>query len=122
VAKTKEIVHYFDCPYQLSDISPDRPRDARKLNVELMRGDIVLMASDGIFDNLEETEIVQLATSAPKANVIAKKISDRSRKVSLDSKAETPYSRQAKKNGDPDFRDGLGGKVDDISCVVAKIN
>lgn len=120
VAKTKEIVHYFDCPYQLSDISPDRPRDARKLNFELVRGDIILMGSDGIFDNLEDSEIVEIATSSEKASAIAKKVSDRSRKVSLNSQAATPYSKQAKKNGDPDFKDGLGGKVDDISCVVAR--
>ena len=120
VQQTSEIVHYFDCPYQLSEISPDRPRDARKMNFELVRGDIILMASDGIFDNLSKDEIVELAKSAPKANTVAKKVSERSRKVSLDSQAETPYASQAKKNGDPDFRDGRGGKVDDISCVVVK--
>ena len=120
VQQTQDIVHYFDCPYQLSEISPDRPRDARKMNFELVRGDIVLMASDGIFDNLSNDEIVELANSAPKANTIAKKVSERSRKVSLDSQAETPYALQAKKNGDPDFRDGRGGKVDDISCIVVK--
>jgi hypothetical protein len=26
-AKTKDIQHYFDCPYQLSADSPDRPKD-----------------------------------------------------------------------------------------------
>ncbi|CAB9508804.1 protein phosphatase 2C BIPP2C1 [Seminavis robusta] len=121
VAKTKEIVHYFDCPYQLSEISPDRPRDARKLNFELLKGDVVLMGSDGIFDNLEDSEIVEVVNSGPaKAGAIAKQVSDLSRKVSLNSNAPTPYSKQAKRNGDPDFRDGLGGKVDDISCVVAR--
>ena len=90
------------------------------MNFELVRGDTVLMASDGIFDNLADAEIVELVNSAPAAKTIAKKVSDRSRKVSLDSKAETPYAKQAKKNGDPDFRDGLGGKVDDISCVVVR--
>lgn len=120
VAQTKEIVHYFDCPYQLSEISPDRPRDARKLNVELLKGDIVMMGSDGIFDNLEDDEIVEIINSTTDVKAAAKQISDRSRKVSLDSQASTPYSKQAKKNGDPDFQDGKGGKVDDISCVVAQ--
>ncbi|CAB9496378.1 protein phosphatase 2C BIPP2C1 [Seminavis robusta] len=121
VAKTVEIIHYFDCPYQLSDISPDRPRDVRKLSFELMRGDIVLMGSDGIFDNLGDSELVQVVNSGPaKAGAIAKRVSDRSRKVSLNSKAPTPYATLAKRWGDPKFQDGLGGKVDDISCVVAR--
>ncbi|KAL7574607.1 hypothetical protein ACA910_002960 [Epithemia clementina (nom. ined.)] len=124
-ARTREISHYFDCPYQLSNESPDKPRDGTKLNIELMRGDTIVMGSDGVFDNLSDAEIVDLVTvSLDRPNVkpsyLAKKISDQSRKVSLNGKAATPYAKQAKKNGDPDFADGVGGKVDDVSCVVVR--
>jgi len=118
VARTREISHYFECPYQLSVDSPDRPRDGTKLNVELQRGDLVLMASDGIFDNLSDEQIVEIIAKEKSPTSMAKRVSEMSRKVSLDSAAPTPYAKLAKRFGDPDYADGLGGKVDDVSCIV----
>ena len=121
VAKTREISHYFECPYQLSVDSPDRPRDGTKLNVELARGDLVLMGSDGIFDNLSEKQVLEVVDKEEKnLSTMAKRVSEVSRKVSLDQKAPTPYAKLAKRYGDPDFADGLGGKVDDVSCIVVR--
>ena len=125
-ARTRDISHYFDCPYQLSVESPDKPRDGTRLNIELVRGDIIVMASDGVFDNFPDSDIVELVKTTTqdrpnaKPSLLAKKIADQSRKISLNGKAATPYSKQAKRNGDPDFADGLGGKVDDVSCVVVR--
>jgi protein phosphatase PTC7 len=118
IAKTREISHYFECPYQLSANSPDRPRDGTKLNVELMRGDIIFMASDGVFDNLSDTAVAEMTTKEKQLSQMAKRISDMSRKVSQDRKANTPYAKQAQKYGDPEYTSGLGGKLDDVSCVV----
>ena len=121
VGKTREISHYFECPYQLSTDSPDRPKDGTRLNLELMRGDLVFMASDGIFDNMSDQDIVDaIMSSNPRPSDIAKKVSDVSRRTSFDQKAPTPYAATAKRFGDPDFKEGLGGKVDDISCVVVR--
>lgn len=118
VAKTREISHYFECPYQLSVDSPDKPRDGTKLNVELMPGDIIFMASDGVFDNLSETEVAEMVMKEKQLSQMAKRVSDMSRKVSQDRNAKTPYAKQAQKYGDPDYQSGLGGKLDDVSCVV----
>jgi protein phosphatase PTC7 len=130
VARTKEISHYFDCPYQLAVDSPDRPRDCTKLQLELLPQDIVLMASDGIFDNLSELAICKVlasfsnivsSSSSPSSSPaarIAKSLVDESRRVSLDINADTPYAKLAKKNRYNNYRSGMGGKVDDISCVL----
>jgi protein phosphatase PTC7 len=121
VSKSKEISHYFDCPYQLSIDSPDRPRDGTKMNIELTEGDLVVMGSDGIFDNMFDEDIVSVINESPKrAQAIAKRLSEQSRKLSLNRKAVTPYSQSAKKYGDPDYEGGVGGKVDDVSCVVVR--
>lgn len=119
-AKTREISHYWECPYQLSEDSPDRPRDGTKLNVELIQGDIIIMGSDGIFDNVSDDMLLELLSknSKLKPNQLSKKICELSRKQSLDAGAETPYGKQAQRRGDPAFKSGLGGKVDDASCVV----
>jgi protein phosphatase PTC7 len=122
VAKTREILHYFDCPYQLSEDSPDRPRDGTKLNIRVQKGDVILMGSDGIFDNLTEKQILDFVerNSRFKAATLSRKICDLSRRVSLNGNAETPYAALAKRNGVPDYPDGVGGKVDDVSAVVVK--
>lgn len=121
VARTREINHFYECPYQFSEISPDKPRDGTKLNLPLRKGDIIIAGSDGIFDNLEEDQIVKEVASSPKkASVIAKRVSDLSRRVSQNPKAVTPFSRQALKKRNPDYPDGVGGKVDDVCCVAIR--
>ena len=121
VAKTTEINHFFDCPYQLSDESPDRPRDGRQLNTRVQKGDVIVMGSDGIFDNLTESQIVEAVNgSSEGASLLARKIVNLSRKISLDETAPTPYAKLAKRNGFEDYESGLGGKVDDASCVVVR--
>jgi protein phosphatase PTC7 len=118
-AKTREISHYWECPYQLSEDSPDRPRDGTKLNVELIPGDVIIMGSDGVFDNVSDDSLLDLvAKCPPKPTLIAKKICDLSRKQSLDKNSITPYGKQAQRRGDPDYRNGLGGKLDDVSAIV----
>jgi protein phosphatase PTC7 len=119
-AKTREISHYWECPYQLSEDSPDQPKDGTKLNVELISGDLVLMGSDGVFDNVNDDQLLELVaeSSTVKPAPLAKKVCDLSRKLSLDKTIVTPYSKQAQRRGDEDYRDGLGGKLDDVSCIV----
>ena len=121
VSKTREISHYFECPYQLSEDSPDRPRDGTKLNVALQRGDLVVMASDGVFDNLSDEKVVEVVQNGnQKPSAIAKRLSDVSRTTSLNRQVVTPYAVQARNFGDPDYSDGIGGKLDDVSCVVVR--
>jgi protein phosphatase PTC7 len=118
--QAKERVHYFDCPYQLGGYSPDKPRDGTKLNFELQRGDLVLLGSDGVFDNLSNEQVAEIAMKekASGLGIVAKRIVELSRKVSLDANAATPYAVTAKRYNSPDYQSGLGGKVDDASCIV----
>lgn len=123
-ARTREIIHFFDCPYQLGDESPDRPRDGTKLQAEIYPGDIIVAGSDGVFDNLSDADVCDIVGSfgpKTKSSQIAKKIVDRSRTVSLDTNAVTPYSTVARgRSGYDQYKSGRGGKVDDISCIVVK--
>jgi protein phosphatase PTC7 len=119
--KSREISHYFECPYQLSVDSPDRPKDGTKWNVELLKGDIILMASDGVFDNMSDEDVAEMVAAGPKpTSVIAKRVADQARKVSVNSNAVTPYAKMAKRYGDPNYSEGVGGKLDDVCCVVVR--
>jgi protein phosphatase PTC7 len=119
VARTREINHFYECPYQLSTISPDTPRDGTKLNLPLKPGDVIIAGSDGVFDNLDEQTLVdEVKKSSKKASVLAKRVSDLSRRVSQNPKAVTPFSKLALQKRNPDYPDGIGGKVDDVCCVA----
>lgn len=125
VTETKETIHYFECPFQLSTDSPDLPKRGSKLTFKLQRGDLIFMASDGVFDNLSNKQVADLVTSEIQSKntaiglgIIAKRVTELSRKISLDENAPTPYAVLARKFKDPDYASGLGGKVDDTSCVV----
>jgi protein phosphatase PTC7 len=120
-SRTKDTLHYFDCPYQLSENSPDRPRDASVKEIKLVPGDVIVSGSDGIFDNLEDKAIIDIVNSQAgnkRISRIVEKIVSESRRVSLDPEAPTPYAVQAKRNRYDSYKSGLGGKLDDISCIV----
>ncbi|KAE8356948.1 protein serine/threonine phosphatase 2C [Aspergillus coremiiformis] len=70
--------HGFNTPYQLSIIPPrmrtqasifggsfleDFPRDAAVTNLHMQHGDVLLLATDGVFDNLNNQDILKLITS-----------------------------------------------------------
>jgi len=70
--------HAFNTPYQLSVIPPlmraqsaifggrnfeDLPHDANVTNCTLQHGDILVLATDGVLDNLNNQDILKLITS-----------------------------------------------------------
>ncbi|KAJ6132729.1 hypothetical protein N7471_007944 [Penicillium samsonianum] len=70
--------HGFNTPFQLSVIPPrmraqasvfggafleDFPSDASVTNVQMQHGDVLIVATDGVFDNLNNQDILKLVTS-----------------------------------------------------------
>ncbi|KAJ5919042.1 hypothetical protein N7466_009985 [Penicillium verhagenii] len=70
--------HGFNTPYQLSLIPAkmraqastfggayleDFPRDASVTNVQVQHGDVLILATDGVFDNLNNQDILKLVSS-----------------------------------------------------------
>ncbi|KAF7157119.1 hypothetical protein CNMCM5623_001107 [Aspergillus felis] len=70
--------HGFNTPYQLSIIPPkmraqasifggsfleDSPRDAAVTNLHMQHGDVLMLATDGVYDNLNNQDILKLVTS-----------------------------------------------------------
>ena len=52
IYKTREQQHAFNFPYQLGTGSKDSAMDAIFDQVLIQEGDVVLLASDGLWDNL----------------------------------------------------------------------
>lgn len=60
--------HYFNCPYQLGfeplSEDTDTANDAEVFDIAVQPGDLVIAGSDGLFDNVFDEEIAEVATSA----------------------------------------------------------
>ena len=55
--RTTEQQHYFNCPYQLEVGGDDVPSKGQLLTFAPLPGDLVLLGTDGLFDNLFEGDI-----------------------------------------------------------------
>ncbi|RZR80577.1 hypothetical protein BHM03_00006612 [Ensete ventricosum] len=81
-------------------------------------GDIIVVATDGVFDNLFDREVVPLIKSGlafdQSAERIANLIADAAQRNSIRRLKETPFSRACRKAG----KRRKGGKKDDITVVV----
>ncbi|ORX58235.1 protein serine/threonine phosphatase 2C [Hesseltinella vesiculosa] len=103
VFRSEEQQHSFNFPYQLGTASFDSPTDAQQFTVKVQDGDLMILASDGLFDNLYDEEIMEeietcLQDQAPEADLPAQAIADALA-----------------------FRAKVGGKADDITVLVALI-
>ncbi|CAJ0837901.1 11643_t:CDS:2 [Entrophospora sp. SA101] len=116
----------FNYPYQLGSGSPNTPKkDAQTFNIKIQHGDIVVMGSDGLFDNLFEDdildEIVRFSSKQGGLKVEPQIISDalawRAKEASEDINHESPFESRATQEG-LYYR---GGKKDDITVLIAVI-
>ncbi|KAI0687816.1 hypothetical protein BC835DRAFT_1375392 [Cytidiella melzeri] len=58
VWRTEEMWWNFNTPVQLGPASPTRPQDARTFSIPAQKDDILILASDGLSDNLWDEDIL----------------------------------------------------------------
>lgn len=122
----------------------DKPQDAQRGSFTLQDGDLILLATDGFFDNVYAHEALAIvnneldnveidphhlptpADSEPRTNVeetedmilrvrnLCRRLTDTARRFSLDPKRMSPWAVNAREHGGR-FQ---GGKQDDITCIV----
>ena len=105
-----------------SSLSMDGPEDAELKKMDLQSGDILMMASDGVWDNLHTSEILPKLSkikSDPSTHLgdICHKITSKARKHSEDRKFVSPFTLKAIQHG----RFIGGGKIDDITLVLIRV-
>ncbi|CAO3645705.1 unnamed protein product [Cunninghamella blakesleeana] len=132
IFRSEEQQHSFNFPYQLGTGSPDKPKDAQAFNIKVEKNDIIIMGSDGLYDNLFDKEILSIIQSqlAPyqlsgtnktlqfEPQRLSDALASRAKAVS-DNKCDinSPFQKRA-------VHEGFyyqGGKADDISVVVAVV-
>lgn len=135
VARSVSQQHRFNAPFQLMLTPEGDVNDCCQMaaidRVELQDGDWVIVASDGLWDNLfEESDIVPLVrdeqakrneTGSTDSTInpqrLAHALVQRARAASEREDYESPFAVEARRHG---LR-RLGGKVDDITVVVGRV-
>lgn len=115
---------------QPKDRRLDSPEDSQLYSFCVQEGDLLILGTDGVFDNLHVHEVLQLASRAtsPREVVedglsrgytdpvqLATSIVRAAYHRSLDRDARTPFGEHARQAG----LYHRGGKMDDITCVCA---
>jgi len=119
VHRSKVQQHAFNTPYQLGTQSRDSAADA-ELGVFAGRaGDVIVLASDGLFDNLSEADVRLLVSEreGKPAQHIADTLAYVAQRFSFDPHRQSPFELEAARHG-IDFK---GGKVDDTTVVVLRL-
>ena len=115
IFRTEEQQHSFNFPYQLGTGSKDRPCDAQFFTVQIQEGDLVLVGSDGLFDNLFDEDILSIIHSitggtSPSHMIslnpfeISSQLAKRAKEVAEDTRyASSPFQSRALQEGREDI-------------------
>lgn len=156
--RVHEKIHAFSSPYQLSVLPPhlagraysDRVLDSIREKVEVRAGDVIVLGTDGLFDNrfnsqlaadagwigtVQESTLEKIpfvgfflaaAFGAADQKIeyadpyrVAQRVVHDAYKTSISKDGETPWSQMLQEFG---VKDAQGGKVDDISVVLARVS
>ena len=123
VFKSKSQEHSFNFPYQIGT-NGDSPEKADSQTIPLLLNDLVVLGTDGLFDNLYDRQILEIVESCNGASRenLAQSLSDKLANVayeqSLDKKFFSPFGFNALIKAGSYM---LGGKSDDITVVVGQV-
>ncbi|KAK1942635.1 Protein phosphatase PTC7 fig [Phytophthora citrophthora] len=139
--RSPQQLHYFNCPFQLgfagadlvNDVvedlasgthSPMRekplfetPENGMRLRVPVLEGDLIILATDGLFDNVDEEVLLEIVRAEPDLEKMTRKLVQKAYDLSLDRTRDSPFARLAKEN---DLMWG-GGMPDDITIIAARV-
>ncbi|KAL2609151.1 hypothetical protein R1flu_027724 [Riccia fluitans] len=117
-ARSTPMQRGFNFPYQIGSVGDD-PFLAEVYRVPVEKGDVVILGSDGLYDNLFEREILlilsKLVQSGSGPETLARELANAAHKVGATHDGLSPFAKEAQSEG----YSYSGGKMDDITCVVA---
>ncbi|CAG9313153.1 unnamed protein product [Blepharisma stoltei] len=150
VYRSVEQQHSFNCPYQLANLPKqskfqelidkgfstliallkrtsqnmnDSVFDAESGMIPLKNGDIIVAGTDGLFDNMYDSDIIKIAEQIIQtydeaqqiADVLSKTLVERAIQKGWDQSYKSPFAKNASKAG----KKYIGGKLDDTTVIVA---
>jgi len=132
VFRSSDQTHYFNCPYQLGS-SNARREEPDLIRVRVRTGDLVLAATDGVFDNLFDHQVQAIVARhlggawrsgsevQPHLHGLAQSIAKQAQRIGQQEDNKdiiTPFALSAHSEG-LTFR---GGKLDDTTIVIGLVS
>ncbi|XP_035227400.1 protein phosphatase PTC7 homolog [Stegodyphus dumicola] len=129
VHRSEEQQHTFNTPFQLclppaniTGVHSDSPESADTSSVPIEEGDLILLATDGLFDNLPESVIVQQLANLRDPNLdnmqnMVNTLAFLAHRLAFDANYLSPFAKRAWENG----INILGGKPDDVTVLLAAV-
>ena len=125
IFEAEELCKCFNMPYQVGTGGDDPLTESVRKSHCIKDGDILVCGSDGLFDNLDNSQISRLLNTFIDRNslklvdvkLLAENLARLAFEYSRDQNYESPFFRKA--NSKEEF---LGGKEDDITVVIAQVN
>eukprot|EP00667_Euglena_gracilis_P010299 EG_transcript_10483 len=127
--RTQETEWQFNVPYMLEASSAKHmlipierrnvPEDCAVDRLQLQEGDLIVLASDGLWDNLFPAEILKFLAAAPDQSVaaLAQLVHGKAVQTSQNRYKRTPFMA----NADAAGMEYQGGKPDDCTIIVARV-
>uniref|UniRef100_A0A671T833 Protein phosphatase n=1 Tax=Sinocyclocheilus anshuiensis TaxID=1608454 RepID=A0A671T833_9TELE len=124
VHRSDEQQHYFNTPFQLSIgviiLSSTCPAADNSSSFDVQLGDIILTATDGLFDNMPDYMILQELKKLKNTNYdsiqqTARSIAEQAHELAYDPNYMSPFAQFACDNG----LNVRGGKPDDITVLLS---
>ncbi|GLE06902.1 hypothetical protein PINS_up016571 [Pythium insidiosum] len=118
--------HYFNCPYQLGHQNGDLPEHGQLIDLQTREGDLIILGTDGLFDNLFPKQIASLLDTilpstpdqdADSMEKVASCIAHTAHKSAKGTKNRTPFALAAQQAG----YEYDGGKMDDITVITSLV-
>lgn len=115
--------HHFNFPFQIGAYKGgDSPLDAQLFRADVQPGDVLVVATDGLWDNVFPQEVTSIVTSALRAGRspqdAAQELVELAHERGHSKFAQTPFSVEAMRNKVI----YLGGKLDDTTAVVCVVD
>lgn len=122
--KTTPQQYGFNFPYQLAlnTFVANRPEQAQGISLPVQPRDVIVIGTDGLWDNLFLEECVEVVTECQNQGLspeeIAKSLATHAQMRSVDKDASSPFQESAEMNG---LEYPNGGKPDDITVIVSVV-
>ncbi|CAD5194816.1 unnamed protein product [Musa acuminata subsp. malaccensis] len=119
--RSTPMVYGFNFPLQI-ERGDDPSRYIEMYEIDLDEGDVIVTATDGLFDNIYEQEIAAIVSKSLQASLKPREIAEflamRAQEVGRSASARSPFADAALSAGYPGF---TGGKLDDVTVVVSVV-
>tara|TARA_A100001015_G_C14919168_1_gene683613 strand:- start:256 stop:1083 length:828 start_codon:yes stop_codon:yes gene_type:complete len=118
IYKSPCMQHSFNYPYQLQYDGGDSINNTNSMKIPIELNDIIIMGTDGLFDNIYTGQILRLLSNNNDINNFANQLLNEVIKLSNNNTWISPFAYEAKKHNIDNL---LGGKLDDITIIIAKV-